>query len=299
MKLNIAELDCIFISYDEPNAENNYADLRDKFMWAKRVHGVKGSDECHKEAARQSDTEWFITVDADNLVDIKFFSLEVEIPDDTVALSWPGVNIINGLRYGNGSIKVWRRDFVLNMKTHEAATNSTAQVDFCWEQGYRPMVDSYSVTYPNATPYQAWRAGFREGVKMSLVDGVLPENKDISKLHWHNLHRLKIWCSVGAHVENGLWAMLGARHGCYKINCTQWDYTEVRDFGKLENIWKEVSGIDLKQSIDTYGQLLADNYNLNTVCLDNHSSGFVVDLFKEQFTQAKEQVAWTMRRNNV
>lgn len=299
MKLNIAELDCIFISYDEPNAENNYADLRDKFMWAKRVHGVKGSDECHKEAARQSDTEWFITVDADNLVDIKFFSLEVEVPDDTVALSWPGVNIINGLRYGNGSIKVWRKDFVLNMKTHEAATNTMAQVDFCWEQGYRPMVDSYSVTYPNATPYQAWRAGFREGVKMSLVDGVLPENKDISKLHWHNLHRLKVWCSVGAHVENGLWAVLGARHGCYKINCTKWDYTEVRDFDKLENIWKEVSGLDLRQSIDTYGQLLADHYNLKLVCLDNNTSGFVFDLFKEQFTQAKEQIAWTMRRNHV
>ena len=47
----ITEFDIIFISYDEPNADNNYADLLDKCPWAKRSHGVWGSDAAHKAAA--------------------------------------------------------------------------------------------------------------------------------------------------------------------------------------------------------------------------------------------------------
>jgi len=52
----ITEFDIIFISYDEPNADNNYADLLDKCPWAKRSHGVWGSDAAHKAAAAMSDT---------------------------------------------------------------------------------------------------------------------------------------------------------------------------------------------------------------------------------------------------
>ena len=40
--IKIIDQDIIFLSYDEPNAEKNYADLLSKFPWAKRVHGVEG-----------------------------------------------------------------------------------------------------------------------------------------------------------------------------------------------------------------------------------------------------------------
>ena len=299
MKLNIAELDCIFISYDEPNAEKHWADLLDKCMWAKRVHGVKGSDACHKAAAESSETEWFVTVDADNIVDPKFFDQTVKVPDNTHALSWPGVNAINGLHYGNGSLKVWHKEFVLNMQTHEAANSDKGEVDFCWEHGYRPMVDSFSVSYPNASPYQAWRAGFREGVKMSLVDGLRAIDPHPSKLHQHNLHRLKIWMSVGAHVENGLWAILGARQGCYKINCTDWDYTDVRDFDKLDKLWDNISNLDIMLNVITYGDLIEQEYGIKSTLLAPDTSSYVVEIFKEQYQQAKEQIEWIHRRNRV
>ena len=292
-------MDCIFISYDEPNAEYNWADLRDKCMWAERVHGVKGSDECHKAAAELSNTDWFITVDADNIVDPTFFDQVIDIPAGAKAFSWPGVNIVNGLRYGNGSLKVWHKDFVLGMKTHEAADKDNGAVDFCWEDEYRPMVESYSVTYPNGSPFQAWRAGFREGVKMSLVDGILPTEPSINKLHWHNIHRLQIWTSLGAHVENGLWAILGARHGVYKTNCTDWNYIDVRDFDCLAEIWKEVADTDPKALIDQYGTDIATNFGLKTTLLDATTSAFVVQTFADQFKQAKEQILWTLRRNDA
>ena len=36
-----------------------------------------------------------------------------------------GGNIdINGLKYGNGSLKMWTKDFVANMKTHENTDGS-------------------------------------------------------------------------------------------------------------------------------------------------------------------------------
>ena len=47
-KIKVVDQDIIFLSYDEPNAEKNYADLCSKVPWAKRVHGVHGSDAAHK-----------------------------------------------------------------------------------------------------------------------------------------------------------------------------------------------------------------------------------------------------------
>ena len=74
MKLKLAEVDIIYLSYDEPNAEKNYADLLTKVPWAKRVHGVEGSDAAHKECARISDTDRFVTVDGDNTIKQEFIN---------------------------------------------------------------------------------------------------------------------------------------------------------------------------------------------------------------------------------
>ena len=43
------------------------------------MHGVKGSDAAHKACAALSDTEYFVTVDADNIVDPAFLEIEVDI----------------------------------------------------------------------------------------------------------------------------------------------------------------------------------------------------------------------------
>ena len=237
-KFNLAEIDCIFISYDEPNAEKNYADLLNKAPWVKRVHGVKGSDAAHKAAANLSDTERFITVDADNIVDPNFFNQSLE--DNGKQFSWCGKNNINGLVYGNGGLKCWTKEYVLNMQTHEAAEDANSQVDFCWSNNYQQMANLYSVSYINTTPLQAFRAGFREGVKMTLHNGVKQELVNPKKqLVRRNYQRLLIWCNIGSDIDQGLWAIYGARLGCYMTNCTDWDYTQVRDFEYLNELFKE------------------------------------------------------------
>ncbi len=236
-------LDTIFISYDEENCEENWADLQNKVPWAKRVHGVKGSDAAHKAAANLSETDRFISVDGDNIVDPDFFDMELDFEHPKLknkAISWTAKNVINGLEYGNGGLKCWPKQYVLDMHTHENAYSDDErnQVDFCWEDSYVQMINQYSITYPNGSPRQAFRAGFREGVKMGLNRGGKILAEDFKKTIWiGNYKRLITWCSVGADVENGLWSMYGTRLGCQMTNLTDWDYLNVRDFDWLNNFF--------------------------------------------------------------
>jgi len=254
-KFRVADCDIIYLSYDEPNAEKNYADLLTKVPWAKRVHGVEGSDAAHKACAELSETERFVTVDGDNMIRQEFINQEIDFDAHTnlsnSVISWCGRNIINGLMYGNGGLKCWPKEYVLKMKTHENAdpNNAAAQVDFCWDLQYIQQNSWYSDVYNNATPWQAWRAGFREGVKMALDRGEKPASVDkFVNGHWKNLHRLWVWLMVGDDVENGLWAIYGAREGLYKTMCTDWDYINVRDFEYLNGMWNDVyKHIDDKQ----------------------------------------------------
>ena len=65
--VDVADLDCIYLSYDEPQKEEFWLKIKNMVPWAKRVDGVKGSDAAHKAAAEASDTERFILIDGDNI----------------------------------------------------------------------------------------------------------------------------------------------------------------------------------------------------------------------------------------
>jgi hypothetical protein len=288
MKIKTIDQDIIFLSYDEPNAEKNYSDLLKKVPWAKRVHGIKGSDAAHKACAAKSETEYFITVDADNIVDPKFFSVEIDLEklgltSDHV-FSWCGKVHVNNLMYGNGGLKMWTRKFVNEMRTHENSdpADVKGKVEFCFDNRYHQFNENFSESFTNASPFQAWRAGFREGVKMSLDQGARVDK--LQSVWWQNYERLLIWCSVGADVENGLWSILGAREGCYMTNCTDWDYANVRDFEYLTNFWKEhhdSRDVESAQAqLDYYGKELIRECGLEISNLDSDGSKFFKTIYK-------------------
>lgn len=289
-EIKVTDYDIIYLSYDEPNAEKNYADLLSKVPWAKRVHGVKGSDTAHKACANLSETERFITVDGDNIIREEFLSQTVQVPKDmdmqNTVISWAGYNMINGLIYGNGGIKCWPKQFVLDMKTHENADpdNPRSQVDFCWDANYYQQNSCFSDVYNNATPHQAWRAGFREGVKMSLMEGskLADSGRMSTLLHWKNLERLMIWCNVGADVENGLWAIYGARQGCYMTNLTDWDYKNVQDFEYLNSLWddNDLDEYDLNKKIETLGKEIQTKLGIPMGFMDSNASTFFKRVYK-------------------
>lgn len=241
----ITEFDLFFLSYDEPNAEKHWADLLDKAPWAKRVHGVKGFAAAHMACADQSETPWFVTVDADNIVRPEFFNISVELDADRrprECLSWNGLNMINGLQYGNGGLKLWSREFVKSGGVgHEVSIDPMHAVDFCWQEDYRQVHETYSDVWNNGSPYQAFRVGFREGVKLTLDRGMrVPANEMKTRLHPMNLRNIRIWSSVGADVNHGYWAMLGARLGWNQMLDPNFDHTLVRDFDWFDAMWKRV-----------------------------------------------------------
>jgi hypothetical protein len=282
--MKIVEFDIVFLSYDEPNADMHYADLLTKAPWAKRVHGIKGSDAAHKAAANLSDTEWFITVDADNIVYTEFFDLDLDMSDPKIQVyGWCGRNSINGLRYGNGGLKIWKKDFVLNMRTHEASESDRGQVDFCWEEGYRNFPRVYSDSIINGSPFQAWRAGFREGVKMTLLDGVrIPPQEIKERIWWHNIHRLRMWSTVGTHEENGLYAILGARMGTWMTNCTDWNYIDVRDFEILRNMYEQnINHDNIENDASQLGEKIKINLGLDWPDFTPQHSKYILDLYDE------------------
>jgi hypothetical protein len=282
--MKIIEFDVVFLSYDEPNADLHFADLCNKVPWAKRVHGVKGSDHAHKAAAESSETDWFITVDADNIVDPEFFNLELDMTDPKIQVyGWCGRNSINGLRYGNGGLKIWKKEFVLNMQTHENAASDRARVDFCWEDGYKNFPRIYSESIITGSPFQAWRAGFREGVKMTLLDGVkVPPQEIKERIWWHNIHRLRMWSTVGAHEENGKYAVLGARLGTWMTNCTDWNYVDVRDFEILRSIYdNNIDHDTIDNDIKDLGEKLKLELGLDWPYLDAEQSKYTLDLYDE------------------
>ena len=279
--IDIADLDVVFLSYKEPNKEHNWADLRSKCPWAKRVDGVEGSDAAHKAAGEASSTERFILVDGDNIVDASLFDQQIDVdsmPPDAV-IRWQALNSINGLKYGNGGVSSWTRKFVSEMKTHENSEgDDQSLIEFCFHDQYVAVQECFSTSVINTTDKQAWMAGFREGVKMSLNQGsrVSPANflKDI----WRpNLRNLCIWMSVGADVKNGLWSMYGASQGCTWTTLSEWDHAQTRDFNQLDQIWDQtiIGENDLAESIKQMHTDLNYHLGLNVALLDSDQSKFI------------------------
>ena len=277
-EIDVCDLDCVYLSYDEPQKEEFWVQIKNMVPWATRVDGVKGSDAAHKAAADASTTDRFILIDGDNLPTADFFNLTLNIKDEQyeqAVFRWRARNHINGLMYGNGGLSSWTKDFIYNMKTHENSEGDDAtNVEFCFDPLYWPMYDCYSTTYPNATPFQAWRAGFREGVKMYLDRGHKPsvdEFKD--KAHHRNLDNLEIWHNVGRDVENGIWAIAGARQGTVMTMLSDWDHTEVQWFDSLEKIWSECQSDDAETIARDNGKELA-RLDLDVAELDEEQSKF-------------------------
>lgn len=286
--IDIADLDTIYLTYDEPQKEEFWTKIKNMVPWAKRVDGVKGSDAAHKAAAAASDTERFILIDGDNLPDASFFNLQLALDDDNrdCVFRWRARNHINGLMYGNGGMSCWTKDFVNNMRTHENSDGTAENdVEFCFHPNYWAMADCYSTTYPNASPFQAWRAGFREGVKMCLDRGRRPGvNEFRERVHSRNLDHLTIWHNIGADVENGLWAIAGARQGTYNVMLSDWDYTEVQDFEKLKDYWdRTVNRFTAESFIHLFEDELARQLDLPINLLTAEQSRFFKHHYRSNF----------------
>ena len=265
--IKVADIDIVYLSYDEPNCESNWQHLLSMCPRAQRVHGVKGSDAAHKACAELATGTHMITIDGDNQIRPEFleqmwtFDSSWDLANSV--LSFPSENVINGLCYGNGGIKIWPRRVVEQMQTHEAVASDAqgATVDFCWVLDYVLMPGVWSQALINHTAHQAWRAGFREGVKLALVDGALIRDpqKWRASMAKNNLDRLLTWLQVGLDQHNGFYSIMGARQGLHRCLLTDWDHTQVQDFDYLDTVWeREVEGQNWPTLWDIMRETAAD-----------------------------------------
>jgi hypothetical protein len=145
------------------------------------------------------------------------------------------------------------------MQTHENAKTDAEKLDFCWDNRYVQMNNTYSDTSPNGSPFQAFRAGFREGVKMTLDRGQKAISGKIeNNLHSINYKRLLIWATIGADADNGQWAIFGTRLGIYKTNIEKdFDISQISDYDWFKSYFKtEIEHLDpLVESAKLLGPL--------------------------------------------
>ena len=202
IKENIASrYDIVFISYDEPNAEENWQSLKARFPRAQRVHGVKGIHQAHIKAAELCTSPMFWVVDGDARIDEEF-KFTYTVPDNELKFVhvWRSKNPINDLVYGYGGIKLLPRKLTLNMDT------DTADMTTSISPYFKPMPIVSNITAFNTDPFNTWKSAFRECVKLSA--------RSIDRQHNDETeYRLTQWQYEGANRRYGEYAQRGAKQG--------------------------------------------------------------------------------------
>lgn len=221
--------DIIFISYNESNADENYKKLVSKFPRSKRIHGIKGIHNAHREAAKLSTTPMFYVVDGDaDIVDEFEFDLLLPKWDRDTVHIWHSKNPINELEYGYGGVKLLPKDLVLNMDMD--SIDMTTSIS----EKIRIMKEVSNYTAFNTDPFNTWKSAFREVCKLvsKSIDRNYQEETD---------DRIDIWCLIGKNRPYGEYAIAGARAG-KKFGVTNLENSEelkkINDFDWLYERFK-------------------------------------------------------------
>lgn len=212
-------LSVIFISYNEPNAEENWLRVLEKAPHAKRVHGVTGIFNAHQRAAEIADTDMFYVVDGDAwLTDEWKFDFQPSLYDRNCTFIWQSKNPINSLTYGYGGVKLFATSKVKSLKSW--GTDITLSVT----KKIKIMNTVSNITKFNTSPLNTWKASFRECAKLSL------KTDDESKL------RLSSWLNPDMNAEHAKWAKQGAEAGVAFAKHNN-DISQVNDYNWLETVF--------------------------------------------------------------
>ena len=198
--------DIVFISYHEPNAEENFNDLYTRYNTVgvfgdrvKRVKDVKGIHNAHVEAAKLANTSYFYVVDGDAKV-VQDFKFAHTAEETDVVHVYRSSNPINNLTYGYGGIKLLPTTLTLNMDT------TTNDMTTSISDKFKVMNEVSNITAFNTDAFSTWKSAFRECAKLSSKTIKGQKNDETEK-------RLHIWTTVGGDVPFGKYAIAGAIAG--------------------------------------------------------------------------------------
>jgi hypothetical protein len=214
-------MDIVFISYDEPDAEQNWQILSDRFPRAHRVHGVKGMETALETAANVAQTPWYFAVFAKTRLHETFdFSFVPDYMQQPKHYIFDCLNQSNQLQYGHMGVVMYNCNGV---RTSNQQKNFGLDYTLSFLHESIPILSCYGEFA--TTPYHAWRTAFRESAKLSYFENITPSVE--------GSYRLKIWSTVaqGQHKE---WVLKGAADGIKFFNLTNGDLTQLKQSFRWE-----------------------------------------------------------------
>jgi hypothetical protein len=224
---NPKQFDVVFISYNEPNADENYTRLKEKAPAAKRIHGVKGIHQAHIEAAKICATDMFWVVDGDaSIVDEFEFCFQVPKWEFDTVHVWRSVNPINNLTYGYGGVKLLPKKITINMSTNKPDMTTSISSKF-------KVIDQISnITVFDTDPFSVWKSAFRECAKLASKTIDRQKNDETD-------NRLNIWCTVGADTKFGKYSIDGANMGRDFAIKNKNNLKKINDFIWLKKVFND------------------------------------------------------------
>ena len=197
--------DIIFISYHEPNAEENFKDLYDRFNTVgvfgdrvKRIKDVEGIHNAHVEAAKIANTSYFYVVDGDAQV-VQGFKFAHTAEESDVVHVYHSSNPVNSLTYGYGGIKLLPTTLTRNMDT--TTTDMTTSIS----DKFKVIDEVSNITAFDTDSFSTWKSAFRECAKLASKTIDRQEEGETNE-------RLETWTTyaTGSYKRD---ALRGARDG--------------------------------------------------------------------------------------
>ena len=172
-------MDIVFLSYDEPNADENWEKLKAKYPRAKRVHGGQGRTLADITAALKSETDYFFavfpTIDIDDSFDFTFQPDRLKEPCHYI---FHCKNPVNGLEYGHRAVILYNKQLCLE--------TIKPGLDYTLSQAHTVVPKLCGTSNFNVSPEISWRVAFREVIKLCAMKQTVESQ-----------HRLKKWCELG------------------------------------------------------------------------------------------------------
>tara|TARA_B100001093_G_scaffold519770_1_gene610367 strand:+ start:236 stop:1510 length:1275 start_codon:yes stop_codon:yes gene_type:complete len=219
----VEDMDIIFISYDEPSAEERFKSLKEKYPRAKWCKNIEGQTSAYHTAANMCETDYFFAVFPKLEVVENFkFNFQPDRFKNPCHYIFNCKNPVNGLEYGHGSILLYNKK--LTLETKEPG------IDFTLSAPHEVVPVLSAINHFNETPWLAWRTAFREIVKLLTQQTPTVESK----------YRLKKWCDLGT-GKNAEWVYCAANDAKEFVESND-DIMKTYNFKWLKNFYEQKYG---------------------------------------------------------
>ena len=190
----VKPMDIVFISYDEPGANERFEKLKSKYPRAKWCKNIQGQTKAYQTAANMSETDYFFAVFPKiDVVDDFKFDFQPDRLKNACHYIFDCYNSVIDCTYGHDGIILYNKKLVLE--------TSDPGLDFTLSKAVTVVPILSALNKLEETPLLAWRTAFREVIKLKLQKPTVENN-----------HRLKKWLTLGK-GKNAEWVYLGAQDG--------------------------------------------------------------------------------------